>query len=209
MRKPIRWIVAGALCAVACVVAGTLVANALTTSPEIDRANAKLRLSGQLTSRGCVGEDTTDYLTLSGTWKGAETQVLPDPTDYGLTGPVTVTGIKWTINGKTKRGVLTATIALTKSTPAGAVVYSGPLTLVTQGLPSTAAAVPGRGWISASVKLPDEGVASGDDFLIANTEFMISPTGAIGMFGDAAGSFGTPNFAAVTNVAPTAGDGTC
>jgi hypothetical protein len=207
MKKPIRWMVAGVLCTVVGVVAGTLVASAITSTPEVDRANARLQLNGNLTARRCVGEDTIAYVTYSGTWSGGETQVLPDPTDYGLTGKVTVSGIKWTINTTTKRGVLTATITLVGST--GAPTYSGPLTLVTQGLPAAGAAVPARGWISAKIVPPDETVSPGDDFLIANTEFKISPTSAIGMFGNAAGSFGTPNFSAVTNVAPTAGDGTC
>src|SRR4030081_2542056 len=90
MKKPLGWIVASVLCAIVGVVAGTLVASAITSTPEIDRANARLQLSGQLTPARCVGEDTTNYITYSGSWTGGETQVLPDATDYGLGGKVTV-----------------------------------------------------------------------------------------------------------------------
>jgi hypothetical protein len=191
-------------------VVGATIASAVSGTPEIDRASATLQLSGTLTQAGCVGEDKVDYVTFSGSWKGGETQSVPDATDYSLTGSVTVSGIKWTINSATKRGVLTAAIALTKSLPAGVVtVYSGRLTLVTQGMPSsTAAAVTARGWIQAPIKLPDEGAAA-EDFLIANTEFKITPGGANGQFGDNPASLGIKDFSTVTNVAPLAADGTC
>jgi hypothetical protein len=210
MNKPLRFGLAAAILTTVGVVAATVIAGALTGTPEIDRANARLQLSGSLTAKGCVGEDNVDYLTYRGTWSGGETQVLPDATDYALGGPVKVSGINWTINSKTKRGVLIGTITLTKpSTTAVVTVYTGRLTLVTQGLPSAAGpAVPARGWITASIKLPDEGAAA-EDFLIANTEFKISPSSAIGEFGDAAGTFSIPNYSVVTNVAPVAADGTC
>ena len=165
-----------------------------------------------MTHAGCVGEDNTDYVTYSGTWSGGATQVLPDPTDYAsLSGSATVTGIKWTVNSKTLRGVLTATITLTRVTPAAkTVVYSGGLILVTQGNPAGTAVVPGRGWINAAITLPDEGAAA-EDRLIAITEFKINPggAGANAQFGDAAGSLGIADYSTVTNVAPIAADGTC
>jgi hypothetical protein len=202
-----------AVCGVACLslgaVVGGVVAQAQTApTPEIDRANATMQLSGTLRSRGCAGEDATDYVTYRGSWKGGETQMLPDPTDYSLTGALTVSAIQWTINSKTGRGVLTGTITLTNSTSATP-VYSGKLILVTQGNPAAGGNVPGRGWINAPNIQPDEGVTPGDDSLIANVEFFINLGGAVGQFGDGPGSLGIPDFSAETNVAPKALDGLC
>ncbi len=190
--------------------AGGLAAHAATSgTPEIDRANATFQLSGRLSPVNCVGEDGTSYMTFKGTFKGGTTQVLPDPTDYGLSGTATISGIKWTINLGTKRGVLTGAIGLVDST--GLPQYSGKITLITQGVPAPGTAVPGRGWIVAGFVPADEGVTPGDDNLLANVEFSLSPTGAGGQFGDAAGSgsLGFPDFSGATNVAPTAPDGTC
>lgn len=200
-------VVVGALCATACIAGGAAVASAVSGTPEIDRANATMQLSGKVTPLRCVGEDAIPYITYRGSWKGGETQMFPDPTDYPLTGPVTVSGIVWTINLKTMRGVLTGLITL--STSAGGTDYSGHLTLVTQGLPTAGALVPGRGWINAGFKLPDEAVAPGDDNLIANVEFKLGLTSAIGQFGDVPGSLGIPDYSVVANVAPTALDGVC
>jgi hypothetical protein len=177
-------------------------------TPEIDRANATIQLTGELKSASCVGEDTVNYVTYFGSWKGGETQMTPDPTDYNLTGNLTVGGIQWTINTQTGRGVLTGKITLTSPPPA-TIVYSGSLILVTQGEPAVGATVPARGWISASFKQPDEGTKPGDDNLIANTEFGITTTGASGQFGDGPGSLGIPDYSVVTNVAPKAADGVC
>jgi hypothetical protein len=91
----------------------------------------------------------------------------------------------------------------------GGSVYSGKLTLVTQGVPSTTAQAVGRGWINAAITQPDEAVSPGDDSLIANVEFRIGPAGGSGQFGDVPGSLGVPDFSAVTNVAPTPQDGVC
>ena len=205
MKKPIA-IVLGASCLSIGLVAGAIVANAASGTPEIDRANAKISVQGQTKAISCVGEDGVKYLTYSGAWKGSESQVVPDPTDYPLSGPLYITGIKWTINTKTLRGVLTAKITLASS---AGVVYSGALILVSQGAPGAGAPVAARGWINANFKLPDEGATPGDDNLIANVEFKLSPTAAFGEFGDLPGTFSTPNFSVVTNVAPTAADGTC
>ena len=197
-----------ALGVVVCFGVGGLVVSAATGIPEVDRANATMQLSGNLTSRTCDGEDGIVYDTFSGTWKGGETQFVPDPTDYTLSGTLTVSGIKWTINTSTDRGVLTAAITLTVS-GATTTTYTGRLTLVSQGLPSAAGGpVPARGWIVAGFKPPDEGVAS-DDSLIENVEMMISPFAASGQFGDSPGAPTVPDFSAVTNVAPKALDGTC
>ena len=194
---------------VVCGGAGVLVGHAATSgTPEIDRANATFQLSGNLKSAGCVGEDNTDYVTYKGAWAGGESQQVPDATDYTLSGPVTIKGIKWTINSVTGRGILTGNIALTD--PAGAAVYSGKITLVSQGRPSTTAAVPARGWISANFKQADDTVAPpNDDYLIANVEFTLSTTSATGQFGDLNTSLGLPDFSAVTNLAPSPADGTC
>ncbi len=208
-KRPFKMgVVAAACCSVSLLVGG-VVAYAVSGTPEIDRANATFQLSGRLTSVGCVGEDSTDYVTYSGTWKGAETQVTPDATDYPLSGPVTVSGIKWTINSQTGRGVLTGTISQTGTAAANVPVYKGKLTLITQGQPTAGAAVPARGWISAPIVLPDEGVSPGDDSLIANVEFAINSGGANGEFGDLPSQMNIPAFSAVTNVAPKALDGTC
>jgi hypothetical protein len=197
---------------------GGLVASAQTPTtkqatakpkPEIDRANVTLGLQGTLTSKQCAGEDGVGYVTYSGTWQGSENQILPDPTDYPLSGAVTVSGIEWTINLQTQRGVWTSKIVLTNA--AGAVTYSGKLTLVTQGLPSsTAAPAIGRGWIYAPIKLPDEGVTPGDDSLIANVEFPnLTASGGSGFFGDLGGSLTVPDYSVVQNVYPSTNNQYC
>lgn len=201
-----------ALGAVVCLGVGGMVGvMAATSTPEIDRANSTFQLSGNLTPTGCPGEDSIGYVTFHGTYTGGETQVLPDPTDYKpLTGKVTVSGIAWTINLKTMRGVLTGAISLVNS--AGAPVYKGSLTLITQGVPSSSAPVPGRGWIVAKFIPPDEGAtATADDNLLANTEWKLGTSAAFGQFGDAAGggTLGYKDFSVATNVAPTALDGVC
>jgi hypothetical protein len=187
---------------------------ATAPTPEVDRANANLQLKSSLKSVSCTGEDSVSYVTYSGQWKGSESQTLPDPTDYNLTGTLTVSKIEWTINTASTtlppRGVLTGVATLTNS--AGGTVYVGQMILVTNGLPVTGAAAEARGWIEASIKQPDD-VASttkGDDFLIANVELEITVNSAIGLFGDnSPGTLGYPDFSAVTNVAPKAADGVC
>lgn len=194
--------------AVAAGALGGVIAHAAVGTPEIDRANATMQLTGNLRSVGCVGEDNTDYVTWFGAWTGSEAQILPDATDYSLTGGVSVSGIHWTINSTTHRGVLTAAITLTTPTTGGG-LYKGTLILVTQGSPAAGTLVPARGWINAAMVPPDEGVTPSDDSLIANVEFMLSATGASGQFGDGAGSLAIPDFSAVTNVAPKPLDGIC
>jgi hypothetical protein len=189
-----------------CFVLGGAVVHAATGTPEVDRANATMQLAGSVKGVSCVGEDGTSYTTYSGSWKGGETQFVPDPTDYSLSGSLVVSSIRWTINTKTNRGVL---VGAAKLTNAAGPIYSGTLTLITQGAPAAGANVPGRGWLSAAIKLPDEGTTAGDDNLLANVEFEINLGGANGQFGDAPGSLNIPDFSVVTNAAPKALDGVC
>jgi hypothetical protein len=207
-----RFAIGCVMCASLGALAGGFAVQAATTpTPEIDRANANIQLSGTLVSKTCNGEDRTatggpvPYVTYSGMWKGSEGQVLPDPTDYALSGALKVSGIKWTINLNTGRGVLTGRAVL-MSSAANATTYSGTLTVVTQGVPAAGAVVPGRGILTASFPLPDDGVAGpNDDRLVANVEFSsLAPTGAVGFFGDKAGAASVPDFSVVTNAWPSA-----
>lgn len=160
--------------------------------PLIDRANATIQLSGNLKATNCVGVSSVPYVTYKGSWKGGETQLLPDPTPVPLSGNLAVTGILWTINLKTDRGVLTATVKL--SSAAAGAEYSGTMTLVTQGVPAAGALVPGRGWIVANLlRSPSPGS------VLANVEFRLSTTAANGQFGDVPGSLGIPDYSAVFN----------
>ena len=210
--------------AIGCVVctslgalAGGFVAEAATTpAPEIDRANANIQLGGTLVSKTCNGEDGTTtsgpirYVTWSGAWRGSESQVVPDPTDYKLSGALTVSGIKWTVNLNTGRGVLTGRAVLTSSA-ANTTTYSGTLTVVTQGVPAAGAVVAGRGFLTANFPLSDDGVVGpNDDHLVANVEFpSMSPGGATGFFGDGAGTPHIPDFSVVTNVWPASSTEHC
>jgi hypothetical protein len=202
-----RRILAAGIVLVIVFVGGMAVRAATTKTPEVDPAHATMQLQGTLSQKSCVGEDRIKYLTFSGSYTGPQAEIAP-ANDYTLTGTVTISGIKWTINTVTTRGVLTGTVTLVNS--AGTGEYVGKLTLMTFGLPSPAAGpVPGRGWIVAAFVPPDETVTPGDDNLLANVEFMLGTTGATGQFGDAAGSLSIPDFSVVTNVAPKAADGTC
>jgi hypothetical protein len=206
-----RFAIGCVMCASLGALAGGFAAQAATTpTPEVDRANANIQLSGTLVSKTCNGEDPTatggpiPYVTYSGAWKGSEGQVVPDPTDYPLSGALKVSGIKWTINMNTGRGILTGKAVLTSSA-ANVTTYSGTLTVVTQGVPAVGAVVSGRGFLTAGFPLPDDGVAPpNDDRLVANVEFSsMSPTGATGFFGDAAGAANVPDFSVVTNDWPS------
>ena len=209
-----RFVVALAVvCSSLGVVTGGLVAHAQSTPgvPEIDRANVKvISLQGPtLTGARCTGEDAMTYITYTGgPFTGGVTPILPDATDYPFPPALTVSGIAWTINLKTMRGVLTATVSFAPTTTAPP-IYSGKLTLVTQGMPAAGALVPGRGWISAKATPPDEGVTPGDDSLIANVEAKLSLGVGTLQFGNGVPSAGIPDYSVVTNVAPTALDGVC
>lgn len=209
----------GVTCTAAGVVIGGVLAQSLalgagTPKPEVDQANATIQLgvSTPLTGVACPGEDKlatgakTPYITYTGTWVGGETESVAGESDYPLSGTLTVSNISWTINLNTDRGVLSGKAVLT--TPAGTppvTLYSGKLVLVTQGNPAaTSAPTTGRGYITASVSLPDEGATPGDDSLLANVEF-----GSLGL-GGADGSFGNvplptpsiPDYSVVTNTPP-------
>ncbi len=212
-----RFIVALAVvCSSLGVVTGGLVARAGPgATPEIDRANVKvISLHGPaLRPVTCPGDDRMTYTTYyGGPFTGGVAQILPDATDYPIPAGSTLslTGIVWTINLKTMRGVLTATVGIGPAA-APAPIYSGKFTLVTQGLlTATGAPVPGRGWINAKATPPDEGLAAGDDSLIANVEAKLSLVGGTLQFGNGVPSMGIPDYSVVTNVAPApAADGTC
>ena len=206
--------------ALACFgVGGVVGVLASSGTPEIDRAAAKISLTGSIKPVQCVGEDKGQYDTWSGSYSGSESQVLPDPTDYNLSSSsVSISGITWTIHQGTgsttvNRGVFTGTITL--SSAAGGAIYRGFITLITQGFPAAGGpAVPARGWINAKFVGADDGVPNtstnpNDDNLLANVEFKLTPTAATGQFGSAVPSLGFPDFSAVTNVAPVAQDGHC
>jgi hypothetical protein len=206
-----RFAIGCVVCASLGALAGGFVAQAATTpAPEIDRANANIQLGGTLVSKTCNGEDATatggpiPYITYSGSWRGSASQVVPDPTDYLLSGALKVTGIRWTINLNTGRGVLIGKAVLSSSA-ANATTYSGTLTVVTQGVPAAGAVVAGRGFLTAGFPLSDDGVAPpNDDHLVANVEFpAMSPGGATGFFGDKSGTASVPDFSVVTNVWPS------
>jgi hypothetical protein len=185
-----------------------VVAYAASGTPEINAANATLSLQGTWQLRTCIGEDLIHYRTYTAsTWVGNETQAASDVTDHGLTGPVRLTMITWTINNATQRGVLTGTIALT--TASGALVYGGALTLVTQGFPTTTPSAYGRGWMQPRIVQADEAVTPGDDSLLANVQFKLGLTTAQGEFGNVPPSFGVPSYSVETNVAAPASDGVC
>ena len=209
-NRPFMMGVLTACCCVSLVVGG-VVAYAASGTPEINNANATMALHGTWQSVNCVGEDAKNYRTyVSPSWGGIETQNANDATDHSLTAVVGLTGIQWTINTVTLRGVLTSAITATNPT-LGVGVYTGRLTLVTQGLPGTTLppTVYGRGWIQARLSQPDETVTAGDDFLIANVEFRLGLNVMNGQFGNLSGSLAVPDYSVVTNVAPTASDGLC
>jgi hypothetical protein len=209
----------GITCTVGGVLVGGVLAQSLalgagTPKPEVDPANATIQLGAPtpLTGVTCVGEDKlatgakTPYITYTGSWAGGETESAAGESDYPLSGTLTISKISWTINLNTDRGVLSGKAVLTS--PAGTppvTIYSGKLVLVTQGNPAaTSAPTTGRGYLTAGMALPDEGLTPGDDALLANVEF-----GSLGL-GGADGSFGNvplptpsvPDFAVVTNTPP-------
>jgi len=160
--------------------------------PEVDEANATFQLSpaGTFSAKSCAGEDLTKYVTFRGAWIGGETD-LSLSTDYVLTGKLTISKVVWTINLSTQRGVLKGTAsfvsdpAVTGAGDAKPSTYSGPVTLITQGLPSSAGTVAqARGWFNATLSntntpVPNAGI------LLANVEMNITPGfAAVGEFGN-------------------------
>jgi hypothetical protein len=181
------------------IVAVPGVAFAVVGTPEVDNANANIALQPSAAFRPttCAGEDGISYITYRGTWKGSESDVTPGSTDYSLSGPLKVSGVTWTINTKTQRGVLKGTATLT-SAAANLPTYSGLLVLITQGMPVVGAkTVLARGWINAATST--NGAADGGSIL-ANVEFRINGGfNATGIFGDAAGAGGTANYSVAFN----------
>lgn len=214
----VRTIVIAAVVCCAVFVGNSVVFASSPPTPEINRANATMNLKGTLGLVSCVGEDGITYHTYraGGPWQGTQTEVAPDPADYGLTGTgnasLTFTNIVWEIKmSPSNPGVFTATVTLRK-TAAGAVVYTGSLTLLTQGLPVSGPTpnVYARGWLQAHFAPADDTIAPpGDDYLLANVQFKLNTTIAQGNFGSAAPNLGVASYAVVTNVAPTAADGVC
>jgi hypothetical protein len=208
-NRPFKFGVAMACCCLSLLVGGTVAYAVVSGTPEINPANATMQLQGTWQLRNCVGEDTINYRTYTSVkWTGNEVQVGA-ATDYGLNGNVALTGIVWTINAA-GRGVLTATI--TVSTAASGNVYSGPLTLITQGFPvSSTPTVYARGWMEPRFLQADDTVAPpGDDVLAANLQFKLGLSQAQGEFGNLPASFNVPAYSVETNVAPPpASDGVC
>jgi hypothetical protein len=156
--------------------AGVAVATTIGP-PEIDAANASIQVKPiKFTPTRCLGVHGVPYVTYRGSWDGGETD-LSHTTPYNLTGNLSVTGIVWTINLKTDRGLLHGKATLTSQPAAGGpstTTYSGPLTLVTQGTPDTPASAPGfeaRGWIDAPTYT---GGSLDGGTLVANVEFNIN-----------------------------------
>jgi hypothetical protein len=176
----------GAAVTVALALAGATAALAVTVGPpQIDAANATIVVKpAAFKAIQCVGADGYPYVTYRGSWSGSETDASPGSTPYNLSGPWAVSGIVWTINLKTDRGVFHGT-ATFKSQPAvgGPTVktYEGPITLITQGLPDSGNGAQARGWTSASTYTAS---ALDGGSILANLEFQIAPNfSANGEFG--------------------------
>lgn len=190
-----RGVVAG-LAALLAVTVCAGVAVAMSGVPEIDRANATMRLAPQpkFSSIACDGEDGIRYVTFRGGWHGAELDATPGSTDYSLTGVLTVSKVTWTVNTRTRRGALTAAAVLTDN--AGARTYAGILRLITQGLPSQDQPAAARGFLVATTYT--KGVADGGS-LLANVELRISAGfSATGQFGDSPAPLNTPDYSVTT-----------
>jgi hypothetical protein len=191
-----------ALAACAAVGAGGAAIAAAAGQPEIDRANANIQVApSKVAVTKCLGEDGIPYETFTSSWKGGEAENVPGSTDYNLSGTFTVSKLVWTINMATQRGVLTGTATLKSPPPGGTATqttYSGPLRLITQGIPDSAGAyVPARGWIDANTYT---GNVKDGGSLLANVEFQIAPSlAAHGQFGDLNPSLNIPDYSVVTN----------
>jgi hypothetical protein len=194
-RIPRRGLLAGAAALVAVAVSAG-VAVAMSGVPEIDKANATMRLAPapKFSSTACAGEDGMRYVTFRGGWHGTEIDVTPGSTDYSLKGVLTISKLTWTVNLKTQRGALIGAAVLTD--PAGARTYAGTLRLITQGLPSQDKPSAGRGFLVAATYT--KGVTDKGS-LLANIEMRISSGfSATGQFGDSAGTQNTPNYSVTT-----------
>ncbi len=184
------------LVALGMVVTTAFVASALIGPPEIDPANVVFSLSAKPTAVSCPGEDAPDtYTTVTGVWKGSETEATPGSTDYLLTGKL-VYRANVTFNTTTARGVMQGKATLTVTPVAGGpgvIVYSGPLTLVVQKIDTTGGFLyVGRGFLNAATyaagatgtAVPDGGR------VLANVEVAFPPAGASPGFASMVGQFG-------------------
>lgn len=130
------------------VVGSAAVAVAGRTGPEIGNANATIQLSpNKFVPKACVGQAGVPYVTYRGSWTGGETDLTPGSTNYNLTGSLTVHSVVWTVNQVTQRGVLRGQAELVSPSATGAtgtVTYTGPITLITQGLSTVAGQVPSK-----------------------------------------------------------------
>jgi hypothetical protein len=171
---------------------------AVNATPEVDRPNATMQLNNhKFKTVACAGEDGGGYETLRGHWKGTEADFTPGSTDYNLNGTLTINQVVWTINLGTGRGVLRSPITLFD--PASALrIYSGRVTIITQGVPQPGIVVDGRGWIDAKTFDPP-GTADGGS-LLANLEVQINGNNLDlrGEFGEAPANFGFPDWSATT-----------
>ena len=169
---------------------------AVNATPEVDRPNATMQLAGKFKSVTCVGEDGGAYATFRGKWKGPENDVTPGSTDYNLNGTLLLGKVVWTINLATGRGVARSPGALYDANAMK--VYSGRVTIVTQGVPQPGAVVNGRGWIDAKTFDPP-GVGDGGS-LLANLEVQINGNtiNLNGEFGEVPANFGFPDWSATT-----------
>jgi hypothetical protein len=183
--------------AVAGVIATTAaIALAVVGPPEVDKANAVFRLTTKVAPVGCAGEDATQYATWRSIWKGSETEATPGSTDYVLTGKLAYNAAV-TVNMSTHRGVMRGTVTLTVPSTAGTPgvkVYSGPLTIVVQGVDTPNGFVyNGRGFLEAFTysKDPASGklVRDGGQIL-ANVEVKFPTSAAGGAFDTMSGQFG-------------------
>lgn len=189
-----RGMLAG-IAALAAVGISAGVAVAASGVPEIDRANATMRLAAepQFVSRACAGEDGIRYVTFRGGWHGGEIDVTPGSTDYSLKGVLTISKVVWTVNLETQRGVLAGAAVLTE---AGVRTYAGTMRLITQGLPSAARPAAARGFLSAATYT--NGTTDGGS-LLGNVELKIGAGfSASGLFGDSAGTLNTPDYSVTT-----------
>jgi hypothetical protein len=162
---------AAAIFVVVLAFAAVGVASAVVGTPEVDQADATFHLTPTSipTETPCAGEDGVTYSTVSGVWKGTETDTSPGTPDYSLTGKLKIVATL-TISNSNGTGVGTGTATLTR---AGAKIYSGKFTAIVQITNPTTGAAEARGFFNASFF--SGGTATGDS-LLANFELTISDT---------------------------------
>jgi len=166
-------------------IAGIAVAAAAGT-PLIDPVNATFDVKPAPAPppvTTCIGSGGVVYDQIAATLKGAETDFTPGTSPYSLSGPLKITKFVLTMSTATGRGVGTGKVTLT-APGTGLIVYSGNLTLITQGLPSQSDRILGRGWIVANTRT--QGKVDGNQ-LLANVDVTINsggPTPSFAMQGE-------------------------